>query len=110
MGVMAELIQIINAYRAEHVPILSVDVPSGLDADTGIPAGTEAVRADVTVALLGLKPGYLTLAAQQFLGDCLVAGIGAPRRLIERIGRPMGGTPEVGGLDAGLDGGEGETG
>jgi NAD(P)H-hydrate epimerase len=91
-GIVGELIQTINAYRAEGVPILSVDVPSGLDADAGGPAGGpegQVVTADVTVALLGLKPGYLTLAAQPFLGDCLVAGIGAPRALIERLGRPL---------------------
>lgn len=89
-GEMGELIKLVNAYRAEQVPILAVDVPSGLDAATGSPfVGGEAVRADVTVALLGLKTGYLTLAAQPFLGDCLVAGIGAPRALIERLGRPM---------------------
>lgn len=89
-GVMAELIDQVNALKAEGITILSVDVPSGLDADRGQPAGRDAVRADITVALLGLKPGYMTLAAQAFLGDCLLAGIGAPRTLIERIGRPMG--------------------
>ena len=76
-GTMAELIQIVNAYHAEGVPILSVDVPSGLDADTGRPAGGaggEVVAADVTVALLGLKPGYLTLAAQAISGRLFGCG------------------------------------
>lgn len=88
-GPAAELIRIINAYGEDGVPVLSVDVPSGLNADGGQPAGAEAVRADVTVALLGLKTGFLTRAAQPYLGECLVAGIGAPRRLIERVGKPM---------------------
>jgi NAD(P)H-hydrate epimerase len=90
-GAAAELIGLVNGYRARGATIMSVDVPSGLDADTGLPVGGEAVRADLTVSLLGLKPGYMTLGAQEFVGDCLVVGIGAPSGLIERLGRPAGG-------------------
>lgn len=106
-GIVAELIERINAFRNERVPIVAVDVPSGLDADAGSPlAGPEgrrgpAVRADVTVALLGVKPGYLTLAAQEFVGDCLVAGIGAPRDLVERLGQPLDDRDEPGEDDSG---------
>ncbi|MFN7021377.1 MAG: NAD(P)H-hydrate epimerase [Phycisphaerales bacterium] len=89
-GEMGDLIRAVNAFRDEEVPVLSVDVPSGMDAETGLPPpGGVAVTADVTVALMGLKTGYLTLAAQPFLGDCLVAGIGAPRALVARLGRAM---------------------
>lgn len=94
-GVPAQLIRRINSLGQARVPVVAVDVPSGLDADTGSPpTGPDgvpgpAVRASVTVALLGVKPGYLTLAAQEFVGDCLVAEIGAPRELVERLGRPL---------------------
>lgn len=93
-GVIARLIERINGFK-ERAAVLSVDAPSGLDAETGQPVCHRngnpgpVVKADVTVALLGVKPGYLTLAAQQFVGDCLVAGIGAPRSLIERLGSPV---------------------
>lgn len=88
-GALAELIGCINAYREEQVAILAIDIPSGLLADAGEAAGAAAVRADVTVSLVGLKPGFLTLTAQAYLGECLIAGIGAPRELIESLGRPM---------------------
>ncbi len=94
-GVMADLIGRINELRTAGVPVLAVDVPSGMNADTGLPVAAgdgppgPVVRASVTVSLLGLKPGYLTLAAQEFLGDCLVAPIGAPRALLGRLGRPF---------------------
>ena len=50
-------------------PVLAVDVPSGLDSDTGVPLG-ETVRADCTVTFVGLKTGL-------FIAD--VAGICRPR-------------------------------
>lgn len=99
-GVIADLIERCNALHAAGSRIMAVDVPSGLDADTGLPIspGGPVVRAHITVALLGVKVGYLTLAAQEFLGDCLVAGIGAPRSLIERLGRVL---PDEGAGDGG---------
>jgi NAD(P)H-hydrate epimerase len=62
--------------------------PPGLDADTGQPLGV-AVKADTTVSFVGLKEGFLKLAAQPHIGDVVVADIGAPRDLIERLGRVL---------------------
>jgi NAD(P)H-hydrate epimerase len=69
-------------------PILAIDVPSGLDCQTGQPLG-EAVRADCTVTFVGLKQGFLDPAAHAFLGRTEVVDIGAPRQLYERLGRPV---------------------
>ncbi|MFG6440948.1 NAD(P)H-hydrate dehydratase [Roseateles sp. LKC17W] len=55
-----EMQLIFAAMAACGAPVLSVDLPSGLLADTGLPAGGHAVRADHTLALLTLKPGLLT--------------------------------------------------
>lgn len=55
-----ELLATIDAMQACGAPILAVDLPSGLLADTGQPAGDRAVRADHTLALLTLKPGLFT--------------------------------------------------
>ncbi|CAM3873367.1 NAD(P)H-hydrate dehydratase [Roseateles saccharophilus] len=46
--------------QACGAPILAIDLPSGLLADTGQPAGAAAVRADHTLTLLTLKPGLFT--------------------------------------------------
>ena len=55
-GEWAEAIGVINAHPA---PVLSVDIPSGLQADTGRVLGA-AVHADVTVSFIGLKQGMFT--------------------------------------------------
>jgi hydroxyethylthiazole kinase-like uncharacterized protein yjeF len=83
---LLELIAAVNSLAAEGVPVLAVDIPSGLDADTGRPLG-DAVRATVTATLAGLKQGFLALEAQPFVGEVVVVGIGAPRALLERLGR-----------------------
>lgn len=71
--------------------ILAVDIPSGMDAETGGPAaaGSPVVNADLTVSLVGLKPGYLALEAQRYLGQVVIAEIGMPRELVTRFGREM---------------------
>jgi hydroxyethylthiazole kinase-like uncharacterized protein yjeF len=56
----AGLLATLAAMQACGAPILAVDLPSGLLADTGQPAGERAVRADHTLALLTLKPGLFT--------------------------------------------------
>ncbi|RZL39717.1 MAG: NAD(P)H-hydrate dehydratase [Rubrivivax sp.] len=55
-----ELLGVIAAMQACGAPILAVDLPSGLRADTGQPAGDQAVRASHTLTLLTLKPGLVT--------------------------------------------------
>jgi NAD(P)H-hydrate epimerase len=60
-GVREELAQVIRAINTQKLPVFSLDVPSGLDADTGAAAG-EAVRAEATVTFAGLKTGL-------FVGD-----------------------------------------
>lgn len=81
----AEVIEWINT-RAR--PVLAVDVPSGLDCNTGKPLGS-AVRAARTVTLVGLKKGFLHPDAQKYLGEVVVADIGVPIELIRRYGTPI---------------------
>lgn len=60
---------------------LSVDIPSGLDADTGKMLGI-AVEADMTITMAIPKVGLLKPAAKPFVGKLLVADIGIPRQLL----------------------------
>lgn len=92
-GVIADVILQVNRLRSAQVVVLAVDVPSGLDCDTGEPAGAGgrsgrglAIEADETVTFVALKPGMLTLDAQRWTGEVSVAGIGVPRGLIEELG------------------------
>lgn len=70
-GRAAELIRAVNASGAY---VLSLDAPSGLDADTG--TCREAVRADATVTFGALKPGLLLGNAPDHVGELTVEPIG----------------------------------
>ena len=71
-GRHAELVQWINK---THAPVLALDVPSGLDSDTGRVLGC-AVRAAHTITFIGLKPGLLTLEGPEYCGTLHVAALG----------------------------------
>jgi NAD(P)H-hydrate epimerase len=85
-GSIAGLIEEMNRAAASGTPVLAVDIPSGLDADTGVPLGV-AVRATRTVTFVGRKQGFLNPASAVYTGDVEVAGIGAPLALVEKLGR-----------------------
>jgi hydroxyethylthiazole kinase-like uncharacterized protein yjeF len=87
-GLGAEIIAAINELGRRGAHVLSVDIPSGLDADTGAALGA-VVRASTTVTFVGLKPGLLAFDAQGFVGDVVVADIGAPHALLEELGTPI---------------------
>jgi hydroxyethylthiazole kinase-like uncharacterized protein yjeF len=72
----------IDALNAAHVPVLAVDVPSGLDADTGEVLGT-AVRATETVTFIAPKLGFFRCAGPEHIGRLHVAEIGVPSPWIE---------------------------
>jgi len=59
----------------KHVPILSIDVPSGLDADTGEVLG-EAVKAKETVTMQFPKKGFYKNKGPEHVGELVVVDIG----------------------------------
>lgn len=65
-------LKLVDAMNQSSVPILAVDVPSGLDADSGAPLG-DAVRASVTMTFGAMKRGLLRTAAAPFTGRIEVA-------------------------------------
>jgi NAD(P)H-hydrate epimerase len=82
-GAVAAVIQAINAAGERHT-VVAIDVPSGLNADTGIPAGA-VVRADLTVTMGLPKRGLLMPAAVEFVGRLVVADIGIPAALTDPL-------------------------
>jgi len=67
---------LIEAINALDRPILAVDIPSGLDCDSGQPLGT-AIRAAYTVTFVAVKRGFLAWAeARRYTGAIYVASIG----------------------------------
>jgi hydroxyethylthiazole kinase-like uncharacterized protein yjeF len=80
-GFMSPLIEWINR-EGEYAFVLSIDLPSGLDADTGIAAGP-AVKADLTVTLGLPKTGLIRPEAAAFIGSVEVVDIGIPLEFTE---------------------------
>ena len=86
-GVIRDAILHVNRLKEPRVGVLAVDVPSGMDCETGEPAGGgPAIVADATVTFVALKPGMLRLGAQRWTGDVSVAEIGLPRELVDELG------------------------
>ena len=89
-GAVATAIRAINLARHPHGhspprKIFAVDIPSGLDCDTGLAAG-ECLRADVTATFVARKIGFDAPGAAAFTGAVHVLDIGVPRRLLVATG------------------------
>lgn len=82
-GRYAEMIRRIEEFwRAKGAKVIAVDVPSGLDANTGRPLGG-SVRATKTVTLGLPKVGFRASGAAEYTGEVVVADIGFPKTLLE---------------------------
>lgn len=68
--------QLISTINAQEMPVLAVDIPSGLDCDTGRVLG-QAVKAVCTVTFVAVKKGFTTSdEVLEYTGDIYVASIG----------------------------------
>ena len=72
--VEGEYAKLVRYANAQSCPVLALDIPSGLDSDTGRVLGT-AVRATDTITFIGLKPGLLTLDGPDHCGRVSVADL-----------------------------------
>lgn len=88
-GALAQAIGLINDARDERpgeLRVVALDIPSGLDADSGAPLGT-AVLADDTVTFGHLKVGLLTPTGARLSGSIHVVDLGVPdRRIVPMVG------------------------
>jgi NAD(P)H-hydrate epimerase len=66
-SVREDLARMIREINSTGRPVFAIDVPSGLDSDTGVPLG-DTVRADCTVTFVGLKTGLFTGDGPEFAG------------------------------------------
>jgi hydroxyethylthiazole kinase-like uncharacterized protein yjeF len=78
-GYYREVIDHLNTIQR---PMVAIDIPSGLDADTGKPLGA-AIRASLTITFGLPKIGHLIPPGIDYVGKVRVIDIGIPRRLVE---------------------------
>ena len=76
-GIYKDVINSLNAARSNDLFVVSVDVPSGIDAKTGAVLGT-AVQADVTITFTAKKTGLSLYPGRIHAGRCIVADAGVP--------------------------------
>ena len=82
---IAGLVRAANARRASgKARTVALDLPSGLDADSGS-AADPTIEADATVTFAARKKGFEAKEAQTYLGQDVVATIGAPDAILGRI-------------------------
>ena len=80
-GLYATVIKSINRHFA---PVIAVDIPSGLQADTGNVLGL-AVKADYTVTFIGLKQGLFTGQAAEYCGEICYAQLAVPEQVFTDV-------------------------
>jgi len=80
-GLWRSAVEVMNVATA---PVLAVDVPSGLQADTGTVAGV-AIHAEQTVTFIGRKAGLYTGAAADHCGNITFADLGVPEDILKRV-------------------------
>jgi NAD(P)H-hydrate epimerase len=68
-----------------ELEVIAVDLPSGLDCDTGKPLGSACIEAKYTVTFVAEKAGFANPESKQYTGDVYVGDIGCPRELIEQV-------------------------
>lgn len=84
-GAFAEAVAAINAAGC---PVLALDIPSGLHADTGLPLGT-AVQASATLSFVGLKLGLFLGEAVDYCGELELADLGVPAQAYAEVAAPL---------------------
>lgn len=81
-GVHKNVIESINKVGR---PVVAVDIPSGLSADTGVIPGN-CIRADITVTFAVPKRGVILYPAADYVGELEIVDIGIPNSLLEQSG------------------------
>jgi len=91
-----DYLALINWMNDQHSPVLAIDIPSGLHADTGS-IFEQAVQASATISFIGLKTGLVTGRGPQVCGQLYFDDLDLPQAVYENI-RPVAKTVSIGNL------------
>lgn len=80
--VPAGVASVIDAVAQASIPVIAVDLPSGLCGRRGVPLG-RAFKAALTVTFVARKPGHVLMPGRSLCGELEVFDIGIPRRIVE---------------------------
>lgn len=76
---------VVAALNKSNIPVVAIDVPSGLHGDLARPIAGECVEADVTVTFFRKKPAHVLMPGRLYCGTVIVADIGTPQDAIAAI-------------------------
>lgn len=79
---------VIESVNAMNIPVLSLDLPSGIQADTGEVLGA-AIEANVTVSFIGAKIAHCLDHSRRYCGKVFVDDIGLPQEVFDTIAKPV---------------------
>lgn len=82
-GVVVDILREINATRRSDRLDIAIDIPTGLNAETG-KAHVNCFRAEITVSLAALKTGLLLNNAPEYVGQCITVPIGIPADFLNK--------------------------
>ena len=85
-AVRGDFVDAIRAINGARKPVLAVDVPSGIDADSGGLLTPNPVRADVTVTFVAAKLGLMTGDAVDYVGEVVFDDLGVPCAVFDTPG------------------------
>ena len=84
--IAGEFAKAVEAMNDAKLPIVAIDIPSGLHADTGSVMGA-AVQADLTCTFVGLKKGLFTNDGAQCVGEIVFNDLQVPDETYARVGK-----------------------
>lgn len=94
-GQMAAAIALINQAKQASVTVIALDVPSGVQADTGTVWDSCAVQADLTLCLIALKSGLITGQAKNYVGELQILSLIPNPTTLQPMARHVTTTPRL---------------
>jgi hydroxyethylthiazole kinase-like uncharacterized protein yjeF len=90
-----EVANVVRCIVEAGLPVIALDIPSGISGDTGKPLGDVFMRADRTITFFRKKPGHLLMPGRDYCGDVHVGDIGIPHEALIGLGNLSENTPDL---------------